>query len=244
MVLDSIPGTKLAETAPENVGITAAVGSSDRAARADHVHDTAPGFIDNANKFAAGVVDAAALANNAVETTKIKDGNVTPVKLSFGTWQKIAETTVSAAVTTVSFTNLDINTDKAYIFVIKCYNPTANDTHVKLFINNDTTVTNYYTQRLTGEGTTVSSARVNDSWAFIIPPNSSQLIYILIEIDPQGYPKWFTFQTAKNTSSILVNHLAATKTGTVTNITQIDFTGAVNNVIGVNSNFMLFKVSA
>jgi len=63
----------LSANAPANVGTAAAAGSGTAASKDDHVHDTATGFIDNANKFAAGVVDAAAIASNAVQASEIDE---------------------------------------------------------------------------------------------------------------------------------------------------------------------------
>lgn len=65
----------LTSGAPSDVGTTAAVGSSSEASREDHVHGTAAGFIDNANKFAAGVVDKDAIGADAVGNAEIDDSD-------------------------------------------------------------------------------------------------------------------------------------------------------------------------
>lgn len=61
---------------PSDVGVTAGSGTSLEAARADHVHDTAAGFIDNANKFTTGVVDSAAIGSDAIVNSHIATGAV------------------------------------------------------------------------------------------------------------------------------------------------------------------------
>jgi len=48
---------------------------------------------------------------------RVKDGGITPSKLSFGTWEKIADVTLSS-VSSVSITGLDGDTDKMYRIVI------------------------------------------------------------------------------------------------------------------------------
>ncbi len=63
----------LTSSAPSDVGITAAVGDGSTAARYNHVHDTASGFIDNNDKFASGIVNDAAIAANAVGNSEIKN---------------------------------------------------------------------------------------------------------------------------------------------------------------------------
>jgi len=71
-----------APAAPEPVGTIASEGSGDAPAREDHTHRLATSSIDTSSLFVAGVVNAAALATDAVETAKIKDVNVTTGKIA------------------------------------------------------------------------------------------------------------------------------------------------------------------
>ena len=61
----------LTSQAPADIGTTSDAGTSDEAARADHVHKIGSGAINNSNMFASGVVDSAAIADGAVTTAKI-----------------------------------------------------------------------------------------------------------------------------------------------------------------------------
>ena len=63
----------LTANAPSSVDITAniAVGTGTEAAKDDHVHDLADGSIEAAATFASGVVDATAIAANAVQASEI-----------------------------------------------------------------------------------------------------------------------------------------------------------------------------
>lgn len=65
----------LTSSPPADVSTAAAVGTAGDAARADHVHDTAEGFIDLSTKFAAGVVDKAAIGADAVGNAEIDDSD-------------------------------------------------------------------------------------------------------------------------------------------------------------------------
>jgi hypothetical protein len=47
------------------------------------------------------------------------DSSITPVKLSFGTWQKIAEVDAPSGTTAVDITGLNGNSDKAYLIVFQ-----------------------------------------------------------------------------------------------------------------------------
>lgn len=57
---------------PQSVATLADKGVSATCSRSDHVHDTAAGFIDNADKFGTGVVDTTALGPDAVTGDKIQ----------------------------------------------------------------------------------------------------------------------------------------------------------------------------
>lgn len=69
-------------SAPAAVGTTASAGTGSVPARSDHVHDLGTGSIDAAALFAAGVVDATALATDAVTTAKIAANAVTSAKIA------------------------------------------------------------------------------------------------------------------------------------------------------------------
>ena len=72
----------LTSNAPADVGTTAAVGAGTEAARDNHVHDTATGFIDNVNKFAVNVVDNSAMADNAIGNAELADNAVDTAELN------------------------------------------------------------------------------------------------------------------------------------------------------------------
>jgi len=69
------------ETA-HDIGTSASAGSASDASKHDHVHIVGTGAINSAGMFAAGVVDATALASNAVTTAKILNSNVTVAKIA------------------------------------------------------------------------------------------------------------------------------------------------------------------
>lgn len=67
---------------PVGVGTANSAGSGTAVALANHVHELNAGSIDSNTFFAAGVVNAAALASDAVTTAKILDANVTEGKIA------------------------------------------------------------------------------------------------------------------------------------------------------------------
>lgn len=87
-------GTPAAAT---DIGTVPAAGVATGPARADHVHQIGGGAIDGSGMFAAGVIDAAAINNDAVTTTAIIDDAVTTPKIvdSAVTSAKIADATIT-----------------------------------------------------------------------------------------------------------------------------------------------------
>lgn len=75
-------GTVVPTGSPASVGTVLSDGVAATVARADHVHDLGAGSVDASGLFAAGVIDAAALANLAVTTAKIADLAVTLGKIA------------------------------------------------------------------------------------------------------------------------------------------------------------------
>lgn len=76
----------------------------------------------------------------------------------------VAEYTVTgSAVSEIPFSNLNILQDRVYRFYIKASNATASDVAIHLFLNGDTTATNYYTQLFYSTGATAAGVNSNDA---------------------------------------------------------------------------------
>src|SRR3989304_4819496 len=103
----------LSANAPADVGTAASAGAGTAASKDDHVHDTATGFIDNANKFASGVVDAAAIASNAVQASEI-DETATDIAFS----QIILTAKTSGTGTTAGTVHYDSDDSHPYVYQI------------------------------------------------------------------------------------------------------------------------------
>jgi len=235
------------------VGVTKAVGTADTSARADHVHDTATGFIDSSDKFAAGVVNTTALATSAVTTgklaagavtnAKIATGTITSGKLAFGTLEKIVETEVTgAAVTSITITGLDLDAAKAYLIFCKLTNPTATDASLYLYYNGETTATNYWRQYLYATGSTVSGARGNNAYLTPHFAGTETNYVIWIFRDTEGRPRAFLHANYNDPATLTILMNTHVWVSTV-NVTQIDFTASVTGAIGIGSKVTIFKVS-
>lgn len=76
-------------------------------------------------------------------------------------WKKIAEITAGGSSAELDATGLDLDTHKAYRIVAYIHVGVGED--INLFMNDDETATNYYTQLLTASDTTVAGARSNNA---------------------------------------------------------------------------------
>ena len=99
-----------AETA-HDIGTTASAGVATDASKHDHVHVVGTGAINNANMFGAGVVDAAAIASNAVAASEIDE---TAMDIAFS--QVILTPKASATGTTEGTIFYDSDDDHAYLY--------------------------------------------------------------------------------------------------------------------------------
>jgi len=169
--------------------------------------------------------------------------DVSSDELTFGTWEKIVDTTVSpSAVTTITVTGLDLDAAKAYILLFRVTNPTGSTSNISLYYNNDTTATNYYRQSLYGTSTTVGASRINDGVISDVLAGQEANLLIWIYRDPAGYVRAMPFENSRDPASLLLRmlfHIWVTKA----NVTRIDLTASVTGSIGVGSNLIIFKVS-
>jgi len=243
MVFDSVPGVALTETAPKDIGTAKSVGTGTTSARWDHVHDTAAGFIDTPDKFVSGVVNTTALKAGAVTDAKIATATITSGKLAFGTWEKIVETTVTGtAVTTISITGLDLDAAKAYLLLLRFTNPTTSDTGYAMYLNADTTGTNYWRQYMWASGTSIAGNRVNDATFSSASAGEESIVWAVMARDPAGYVKVLTNTALRDPSAVWILFQGWTWT-TTANVTQIDITASVTGAIGIGSRVIIFKVS-
>jgi len=91
------------------------------------------------------------------------------------------------SVSSVDFTGLNMVRDGyAYILVGDIVNLEAGDTNIKMFFNDVTDTTKYYTQQLIVDDTTITSSRVNDTIAFSVKGLWAARVHAIIILHHTG----------------------------------------------------------
>ena len=174
------------------------------------------------------------LSNTQVTTAgQITNGIITDAKLALPGHLKLKTATVtlgSANATLADFTSLDGDTDGPYWVIIDCI-PTA-ALNYAIYVNNDTTGTNYYSQRIQLNNTTITGSRVNTAEVGYAGTSTEHTAVYLVTRSPAGVALVSSFGAVTQTvgASCIANFVTQNKTSTTTNITRI-------TIITTNSTF-------
>jgi len=157
----------------------------------------------------------------------IKDSSITLSKLAFKTM--VLEAYAEGNGTSVMFSNTTVS-DGSYMIVIE-----ANSTiGVHLYINGNTTSSDYYSQELEADGSSVSASRFNN--AYIAYYTQSAVIFL--QRSKAGYPLAFSLVPAGTSGTIEVRPYAWSYNSTVSDITKIQLTFSST----VNYRAYLYKI--
>lgn len=153
----------------------------------------------------------------------------------------LADIIVDTATTTIDITGLDIGKDDEILMVADINNTTGSGASCRLFINNNTTVTNYYVQTLEADNTTISSARTNTSSLIYTPAGRKTLVNAQLKLTNNGYVTYQADNSYSYDLNIRISERFHTTTFTVASITQLTLLSSVTDGIGVGSRITLYK---
>lgn len=148
-----------------------------------------------------------------------------------------------AAVTTLTVTGLDLDTDEHYIVYIALTNNNASTFNLSVYYNSDTTATNYDRQRIGAAGATVTSARGNDAIIGQTVP-ASEGVYVKLDIErtPDGRVRCLAQTTSGNTTNILADTVSHVWRTASTNVTQIVLSASTANALAIGSRIRVFRM--
>jgi len=174
---------------------------------------------------------------------KVKDGGITPAKLSFGTWEKIKEITVESDVSEVGISDLDLRTDKIYMLLINLINgDTANSRSFYLRFNDDANA-NYSYQYMKAAGSSVTGGSNTSATQYYLGDLSAGAYGIFIvyisELIYGDYRKVVTSQGG-DLSNICTS--SGIWTGPA-NLTKITLRQPDGNYIDTNTKIFIFRLT-
>ena len=153
----------------------------------------------------------------------------------------VAETVVSgSAVTSVTFSGLDGNAAGGYYLDMGCINALASAITLKLYINGDTTDTNYYRQYIYADSTSISANRSNLPKIASVAASKTLVTHLNINC-VNNVAAWDIVSSDSNGSAMNVNFMYFERVPATSNITSITLQGSDSSCIAIGSTFRLYR---
>jgi hypothetical protein len=177
----------------------------------------------------------------ADETTLHLSNNTFSALPAAMAYRLISTTTTTEATTTIDFTGLDSSVDGYYMVSIAVVGAAA--CNIACFVNNDTTTTNYYTQYIYSNNTTVSAARLNATQVTSTASGGYGIFDLFIKV-VEGFAFISSVGSANAQGSGVYSwHSETSKTDALSGlkITRLTFTSGTN-AMGAGTKISLYKV--
>ena len=168
--------------------------------------------------------------------------------------EKVADITVGTNSTQVDIPLtgvLDpaIDKDSEYLLVSEGINATNANSFLQLFVNDNTTATDYRTQRIAGLNSTASALRFNDaSFQNFVrndfsPTPVHNIAYTHIKLSNIGAYTFQSYVQILGGSAIGVqNYFGSSTAENITSITKLNIVAQVSNAIASGARFILYKL--
>jgi hypothetical protein len=169
-----------------------------------------------------------------------------------GAWTEIVDFTFTANETTRAFTGLNITKDDFIKIVVTHVNGSSSGSALKLFPNtaagvtNFDTASNYHSQRLQGDGSSVVANRANDNVLSFVNGSKTNTFISFFKISENGKTNFFTNELVTNDSGLLNIFRYTTSSNLTFNdpITSLTFTASVTNGLGTGSRIQIYRLDA
>ena len=149
-----------------------------------------------------------------------------------GGMRLVERKTLGSIANAFDFQNLSILTGRIYKLYVYAENDTANGSVCSIYINNDTTATNYYSQLLEGNNAVTAAVRANNAQCGYIQASGTFCSEYTIFRSPDGYVSITCMHQQHRGASVYYDAFSMTKTLTVTNITRLAFFSDQNMKVG------------
>jgi len=154
----------------------------------------------------------------------------------------IREINVTTNTTDIDIIGLDGDRDKTYSIESSIENPTASDSEIYIYFNEDYTKTNYFTQWAYSSGTTRDQRRENYPLLLFLIAGTSGFCFGEILRTPDGLPRWKVEGTCGKGDTLAEFHVGGYR-DIAENITSIRIHSTVTGAIGAGSRIILRKLT-
>lgn len=168
---------------------------------------------------------------------------IPPSQLAFSAFGKIAEVEVTANLNYIEFTGLDINKHKLYCLVGIPYNAGSNDSLICLFVEGNLNPSNYLTQALVVDGSSISALVVNYPEVCAIRAGQTLFFICYLNLAPDGYFRFQSFSHRDLSTIPKMTWYAGVSKFTLPNITTIRLQIDQNTAFGNGSRFILLGLT-
>ena len=160
-----------------------------------------------------------------------------------GAWKEIVDFTWVANETSRTFSGLNITKDDFIKIVFTATNPTSSSQY-NLFVNGNTTNSNYWFQFVNAVGTSLSGNRVNASRPFYCNGGTSSINTAYVKISENNRANYFAQRTDEISSNVNLIYLYHTTTFDVSSITSFTLNAETSNAIGTGSRIQIYRLDA
>jgi CTP-dependent riboflavin kinase len=155
--------------------------------------------------------------------------------------EKVADITVASNTTQVDISSLSIGKDSEYLLVTDLIY--SGNGGAQLMVNDSTTNTDYYHQRITGSGTSAGAERANRA-DISATSNVRGLIYSHIKLSEIGAytSQNYGIRDVGSSNIGVQNYVVSSTAENITSITKINIKGTTTNGIASGTRFHLYKL--
>jgi hypothetical protein len=154
---------------------------------------------------------------------------------------------ITLPTTQVDITGLNIGKNDELRLVWTLVGGTTGTNIYRVLPNDQTTLTNYHFQTLSGNGSTISAGRVNSNEAAFAGGTTKTSGFIDIKVSENGRfvaQSQFVTNTGSNSSNVQQFNFNIVSSGfTLTSITKLSVVASTTNGIGTGSRIRLYKVN-
>jgi hypothetical protein len=169
-----------------------------------------------------------------------------------GAYTEIVDFTFTANETSRTFSGLSITKDDFIKIVATITNGSSTETVIRLFPNTTVGVsgfdtnTNYHTQALLGNGTSVSASRSNINLLGFAVGSQTATFTSFAKLSENGKFNTFSLRNNQLTSSLLTSFDYCTSSNLTFNdtITSLTFTAGTTNGLGTGSRIQIYRLDA